>query len=101
MTFVVTDNCSGCRFTECILVCPVECFHYDDEMLYIDPVECIDCAACVPECPVQAIYEEKNLPEDKRGWIGINAERASKLPTCEAELEPLPGSEARKSALGF
>ena len=57
MTTIVTDNCKGCRFTDCVTVCPVACFHYDDEMLYIDPDVCIDCSACIPECPVQAIFE--------------------------------------------
>ncbi len=56
MTFVVTDHCRHCRYTDCVAVCPVECFHGDAEMLYIDPVVCIDCGACVPECPVEAIY---------------------------------------------
>ena len=55
MTTVVTDNCRGCRFTDCVSVCPVEAFHVDDEMLYINPDVCIDCSACVPECPVEAI----------------------------------------------
>jgi len=101
MTTVVTDNCKGCRFTECVTFCPVECFHYDDEMLYIDPEVCIDCSACIPECPVKAIYEEDDLPEDKLKWIEINAERAPKLPTCEEKIEPLPGAEERKKELGF
>ena len=57
MTTVVTDNCRGCRFTDCVSVCPVEAFHVDDEMLYINPDVCIDCSACVPECPVEAIFE--------------------------------------------
>ena len=101
MTTVVTDNCRTCRFTDCVAVCPVECFHYDDEMLYIDPDVCIDCSACIPECPVQAIFEEDDLPDDKRNWIKINAEKAPKLPTCTESMEPLPGAEARKAELGF
>ena len=101
MTTVVTDNCRGCRFTDCVAVCPVECFHYDDEMLYIDPEVCIDCSACIPECPVQAIYEEDDLPEEKRKWVKINAERAAELPSCTESMEPLPGAEQRKTDLGF
>ena len=57
MTFVVTSNCHGCRYTDCVLVCPVDCFHGDQDMLYIDPDVCIDCGACEPECPNTAIYE--------------------------------------------
>ena len=72
MTFVVTDNCKGCRFTDCVAVCPVDCFHGDGEMLYIDPGECIDCGACVPECPVEAIFDESQLPDDKKDWIKLN-----------------------------
>ena len=101
MTTVVTDHCRKCRFTECISVCPVECFHYDDEMLYIDPRTCIDCSACVPQCPVQAIFEEADLPPDMRDWIEINATRSAQLPVCSAPLEPLPGALERKAELGF
>lgn len=101
MTTVVTDNCKGCRFTDCVTVCPVECFHCDDEMLYIDPDVCIDCSACIPECPVQAIYEEDDLPEDKKEWIEINAQRAPELPVIGEKSDPLPGAEERKTELGF
>jgi ferredoxin len=101
MTFVVTDNCKGCRFTDCVAVCPVECFHGDDEMLYIDPDECIDCGACVPECPVEAIYDEAQLPEDKSEWLKLNAEKAKDLPVVAEKGDPLPGAEERKEALGF
>jgi ferredoxin len=101
MTTIVTDHCKGCRFTDCVTVCPVSCFHYDDEMLYIDPNVCIDCSACIPECPVQAIYEGDDIPEDKKHWIAINAERAPNLPVCESKMDPLPGAEERKKALGF
>ncbi len=101
MTTLVTDNCKGCRFTDCVTVCPVECFHYDGEMLYIDPDVCIDCSACIPECPVEAIYEEEDLPEDKQQWIQINAERASKLPVIGEKMDPLPDAEERKSKLGY
>ena len=96
MTTVVTDNCKGCRYTDCVAVCPVACFHGDEEMLYIDNEVCIDCAACIPECPVQAIYEEDDLPEDKLHWIEINAERAPNLPVIDEQEEPLPGADERK-----
>ena len=101
MTFVVTDNCKGCRFTDCVAVCPVECFHGDDEMLYIDPEECIDCGACVPECPVEAIYDEAQLPDEKSQWLQINADKAKDLPVVAEKGDPLPGAEARKEELGF
>jgi ferredoxin len=101
MTFVVTDNCQKCRFTDCVAVCPVDCFHGDDEMLYIDPNECIDCGACVPECPVEAIFDETQLADDKKQWIAINAEKATGLPVINAKQDPLPGAEERKEKLGF
>ena len=101
MTTVVTDNCNGCRFTDCVAVCPVECFHYDDNMLYIDPDVCIDCSACIPECPVQAIYEEGDLPDDQEKWIEINAEKVSDLPLITEKMDPLDGAEERKTELGF
>ena len=101
MTTVVTDNCNGCRFTTCVTVCPVVCFHFDDEMLYIDPTICIDCGACLDECPMQAIYEEDDLPADKSHWVTLNAERAPGLPVCSKPMDPLPGAEERQAALGL
>jgi len=73
MTFVVTDNCRKCRFTDCVAVCPVDCFHADDEMLYIDPEECIDCDACVEACPVDAITPEDAVPPEWHHYIERNA----------------------------
>jgi ferredoxin len=101
MTFVVTDNCQRCRFTDCVAVCPVDCFHGDDEMLYIDPNECIDCGACVPECPVEAIFDETQLPDDKKQWITVNAEKAGGLPVINSKQDPYPGADERKEKLGF
>ncbi len=101
MTFVVTSNCKSCRFTDCVAVCPVECFHGDGEMLYIDPEECIDCGACVPECPVEAIYDEAQLPDDQQEWLKINTEKCKSLPVVAEQGDPLPGAEERKEELGF
>jgi ferredoxin len=101
MSHIVTGNCEGCRFTDCVTVCPVDCFHGDERMLYIDPEECIDCAACVEECPVQAIYAEDDVPASEQQWIAINAERASGLPVINAKQDPLPGAEGRKKELGL
>ena len=60
--YVVTEPCRGCKYTDCVVVCPVECFYEGDDMLFIDPESCIDCGACVPECPVTAIYREDEVP---------------------------------------
>jgi ferredoxin len=101
MTFVVTDNCLRCRYTDCVAVCPVDCFHGDAEMLYIDPDLCIDCGACVPECPVEAIYEEGTLPADLEPWLAVNAEKCRVLPVINQKSEPLGTAEERAKALGF
>lgn len=101
MAFVVTSNCQRCRFTDCVDVCPVDCFHADADMLYIDPEECIDCGACVPECPVEAIYDENQLPDNLQEWVAINAEKSKSLPVINETGSPLPTAEARKKELGF
>ncbi|MCB1163260.1 ferredoxin family protein, partial [bacterium] len=76
-------------------------FHGDDTMLYIDPEECIDCAACVEECPVQAIYAEDDVPADQEKWIAINAEKAPGLPVVNEREDPLPSAEGKKADLGL
>jgi ferredoxin len=101
MPVIVTDNCQSCRFTECVSVCPVACFHADGEMVYIDNNACIDCRACIPICPVNAIYAEEDLPDDKQQWIAINAERAAALPALDQKQIPLTTAEARRAELGF
>ena len=103
MPFVVTDNCQRCRFTDCVEVCPVDCFYADKDMLYIHPDECIDCGACEPACPVQAIYEVEDLPVEMAHWEAKNADRVEQEDTyniVEPE-EPLPTAEARKEELGL
>ena len=94
MAYVVTDSCRGCRFTECVTVCPVECFHVDDTMTYIDPENCIDCGGCVPVCPVNAIEPDYRLAADKKFWIDVNRKRAAETPVLTARLPPLPGADA-------
>lgn len=101
MTHAVTENCKRCRFTECVLVCPVACFHSDGEMLYIDPDECIDCSACISACPVEAIYEIVDLPDNLEIWAKINYERAKELPLIQDKEDPLPSAEQRRVELGF
>lgn len=101
MPHVVTDNCQGCRFTDCVSHCPVECFHADAERLYIDPNVCVDCGACIPVCPVHAIYDVIDMPKDKERWIVINAEKAKFLPVVAEQQDPLPSAQARRAELGF
>jgi ferredoxin len=74
MTYVVTEPCVECKYTDCAAVCPVEAFHELPKMLYINPDTCIDCDACVPECPVEAIYADMSLPSEYAHWLELNAE---------------------------
>jgi len=101
MTHVVTENCTDCRFTDCVTTCPVSCFHGDDERIYIDPDVCIDCGACVPACPVQAIVELIDVPAEQAKWIQINAERAAQLPVVRTKQPQLASAEARRLELGL
>ena len=76
MTYVVTERCIRCKYTDCVDVCPVDCFREGPNFLVIDPDECIDCTLCVAECPVEAIYSEDDVPDDQKGYIALNAELA-------------------------
>lgn len=101
MTHVVTDNCRGCRYTDCVAQCPVACFHANDVRVYINPDVCIDCGACIPACPVHAIVEEFDLLEDQQHWIGINADATKRYPPIRGRLSPLEGADDRRRALGY
>ncbi|ROO24708.1 ferredoxin [Salinisphaera orenii MK-B5] len=89
MTFVVTENCIKCKYTDCVEVCPVDCFHEGPNFLAIDPEECIDCTLCEPECPVEAIVSEDDLPEDQAEFLELNAELAAKWPVI-TEIKDAP-----------
>ncbi len=89
MTYVVTENCIQCKYTDCVDVCPVDCFHEGPNFLVIDPEECIDCTLCVAECPVEAIFAEDDVPDDQRDFIRLNAELAKGWPVI-AEKKPAP-----------
>lgn len=90
MTYVVTDNCVKCKYTDCVSVCPVDCFYEGENMLVIDPEECIDCGVCVPECPAEAIFPES---EELLTWVDINREYARKWPVITKQKEPLDEAE--------
>ena len=110
MAHIVTANCNDCKYTDCCVVCPVECFYQDDMMLYIDPVDCIDCEACVPECPVEAIRTDTD--DVAVPFIALNRDFAARWPKItlkkaapedaaeweavpdkfEAQFSPNPGS---------
>ncbi len=79
MPYVVTEPCHGCLYTDCVVVCPTECFYADDEQLYVHPDDCIDCGACVPECPVEALFLDDDVPAKWTHYVALNADRARAL----------------------
>jgi len=89
MPHVVCEPCDNCKYTYCVEVCPVECFREGQTMLYIDPEECIDCEACVPECPVDAIFIDENVPEQWQQYVEINAEMSKKCDAITQKKQPL------------
>lgn len=88
MTYVVTESCIKCKYTDCVEVCPVDCFHAGPNFMVIDPDECIDCTLCVAECPVEAIYAEDDLPENQRHFIALNAELSKTWKTIVEKIDP-------------
>jgi ferredoxin len=93
MTYVVTESCIQCKYTDCVDVCPVDCFVEGQNFLAIDPEECIDCTLCVAECPVEAIFAEDDVPEGQQEFIEINARLAKVWPLITARKDPLPDAE--------
>ena len=97
MTHVVTESCIRCKYTDCVDVCPVDCFKEGPNFLVIDPDECIDCAVCIPECPVNAIYVDVELPDDQKKFLEINAELARVYPALTKRKPALPDAEEWKA----
>lgn len=93
MTYVVTEPCIRCRYTDCVEVCPVDCFHGGPISLVINPAVCIDCAVCVPECPVEAIYPEDEVPAEQADFIELNARLAQQWPVIARSEPPLPDAD--------
>lgn len=94
MTFVVTEACIKCKYTDCVEVCPVDCFHEGPNFLVIDPEECIDCTLCEPECPVEAIYADDEIPDGQEEFLQINAELSGVWPVItEMKDAPADASE--------
>jgi ferredoxin len=89
MTFVVTESCIKCKYTDCVEVCPVDCFHEGPNMLVIDPEECIDCTLCEPECPVEAIVSEDDVPAGQEQFTKLNAELSKGWPVI-TKAKPAP-----------
>lgn len=96
MTFLVTEKCIRCKYTDCVEVCPVDCFYEGPNMLVIHPDECIDCGLCEPECPVNAIYVEDDLPEKYKEFLALNKEFAQKWPNITHRKDPPPDADEWK-----
>jgi ferredoxin len=97
MTYVVAEPCVKCKYTDCVGVCPVDCFYEGENFLVINPDECIDCGACVPECPAQAIFSEDDLPEKWAEYKDLNARLAGTWPGIKAKKDPLPDADEWKT----
>src|SRR3546814_6410650 len=93
MTHVVTENCIKCKFTDCVDVCPVDCFREGPNFLVIDPDECIDCAVCVPECPANAIFAEEDVPADQVSFIALNAALSPEFGMINRSAKPQPDAD--------
>ncbi len=106
MAHVVTSKCQGCKFTDCVEVCPVACFYELEDRLVIHPEECIDCMACVSECPVEAIYAEAEVPKEFLADVAFNAAEAARVKSAGQDAialskPPLPTALEKKAALGY
>ena len=93
MTYIVKDECIKCKLTDCVEVCPVDCFYEGENMLVINPDECIDCGVCEPECPINAIVSDQVEIENKDKWLLINREYSNKWPNINKRKDPLKDNE--------
>jgi ferredoxin len=94
MTFVVKDNCIKCRYTDCVEVCPVDCFYVGENMLVINPDECIDCGVCEPECPAEAIVPDRLLTDDEPvDWVDFNRKYSLIWPNITSMQDPYPDAD--------
>jgi ferredoxin len=93
MSYIVTQHCVDCKYTDCVAVCPVDAFHEGERILYINPDTCVNCDACVPACPVEAIYSEENLPSKFQAYVDINRDGASANPVINQKKDPMPSAK--------
>ena len=100
MAFVVTESCIRCKFTDCVAVCPVDCFQEGENMLVIDPEECVDCNACVPACPAEAIFLLEDVPASQTEFVDLNARLAKQWPSITKQKPALPGADLVKKQAG-
>ncbi|HOV32646.1 MAG TPA: ferredoxin family protein [Candidatus Hydrogenedens sp.] len=98
MAFVVCEPCINCKYTSCVEVCPVACFHEGVNMLVIDPDECIDCAVCADECPTRAIYSIDEVPDEWKDFIELNTHYSKIWPTIRYSKPASPSAEEFRTA---
>jgi len=96
MPYVVAAPCIKCKYTDCVEVCPVDCFYEGPNLLVIHPDECIDCGACEPACPTKAIFPEESVPQKWTEYVALNAELAKKWPNITEKKDPLADADAWK-----
>ena len=101
MTHVVAQPCFDCKYTDCVVVCPVECFYEGEQMLYIHPDECVDCGACEPVCPVEAIYYEDDIPSEWSDYYKVNVDFFDEVgsPGGAAKVGPIASDHPIVAAL--
>ena len=97
MTYIVKDECIKCKLTDCVEVCPVDCFYEGENMLVINPDECIDCGVCEPECPIDAIVPDTHEIENKEKWLEINKKYSAVWPNISKKKDPMPNHENYKN----
>lgn len=100
MPHIVGDACVRCKYTDCVNACPVSCFHEAPNMLVINPDDCIDCGACIPECPVDAIFIDDELPPEQADYAEINRQLSLQYPVLEESIEPHPEADKYKLITG-
>ena len=100
MTYIVTDSCIKCKYTDCVEVCPVDCFYEGENMLAIHPDECIDCGVCEPECPAEAILPDTDTEPGLEKWLGVNAEFSKVWPNIVAKKTPPADAKEWESVPG-
>lgn len=98
MTYIVNENCIACKYTDCVEVCPVDCFYEGENMLVIHPDECIDCGVCEPECPADAIRPDTEPDTEK--WVEFNRKYAEQWPVIITKKDPLPEADDRDGEKG-
>lgn len=94
MSYIVTQHCVDCKYTDCVAVCPVDAFHEGERMLYINPDTCVNCDACVPACPIEAIFSEENLPAKFQAYIKINTDGCVSNPVINQKKDAMPGAKS-------